>query len=99
MSKNPMEVLKANDEELLNGLMGLKGLMTADGAIPLKYKILMGLCVDASIGTADGVRSFAKQALAEGVSKEEIVEAVRVVGYIRGISATLTAMEGLSDVL
>lgn len=96
---NYMEILKKNDEAAFNGLMGMKGLMVEDGAIPLKYKLLMGLVVDASIGMVDGVASFAKQAKAQGVTKEELLEAVRVVAYIRGVSAALHAVEGLADEL
>ncbi|MDI3540152.1 MAG: hypothetical protein PWQ52_1275, partial [Methanolobus sp.] len=66
---------------------------------PLKYKFLIAMALDAAEGAADGVRVLAMQALSQGATKEEVMEAVRIACYICGIGSIYTASNGLKDVL
>lgn len=59
-----------------------------DGAIPAKYKLLMGMITDAIAAHPDGVRGLANDARAAGASEAEITEAVEV-GYLFGGTAAL----------
>jgi alkylhydroperoxidase/carboxymuconolactone decarboxylase family protein YurZ len=59
-----------------------------DGAIPAKYKVLMGMVTDAIAGHPDGVRELADDARAAGATEAEITEAVEV-GYLYGGTAAL----------
>jgi alkylhydroperoxidase/carboxymuconolactone decarboxylase family protein YurZ len=59
-----------------------------DGAIPAKYKLLMGMITDTIAAHPDGVRTLADNARAAGASEAEITEAVEV-GYLYGGTASL----------
>lgn len=52
-----------------------------DGAIPAKYKILMGMAADAIAAHPDGVSELADVARATGATEAEITEAVEA-GYL-----------------
>ncbi len=52
-----------------------------DGAIPAKYKILMGMVTDAIAAHTDGVAELADNARAAGPTEAEITEVVEV-GYL-----------------
>ncbi|WP_370575919.1 carboxymuconolactone decarboxylase family protein, partial [Methanomethylovorans sp.] len=64
-----------------------------------KYKFLIAMALDAAEGAADGVRVLAMQAMEEGATREEIMEAVRIAQYISGVGSVYTAARGLKDVL
>jgi alkylhydroperoxidase/carboxymuconolactone decarboxylase family protein YurZ len=51
---------------------------SADGALPRKYNLLIGMAFDASYRAVNGVKSVAQQVLKVGASKEEITEALKV---------------------
>ena len=59
-----------------------------DGAIPAKYKLLMGIITDSIAAHPDGVRMLADNARAAGASEAEITAAVEV-GYLYGGTAAL----------
>jgi alkylhydroperoxidase/carboxymuconolactone decarboxylase family protein YurZ len=59
-----------------------------DGAIPAKYKLLMGMVTDAIAAHPDGVTKLADDARAAGASESETTEAVQV-GYLYGGTAAL----------
>ncbi len=69
-----------------------------EGVLPLKYKLLIALALDASHGAAGGVNSLARQAMRAGATKEEVAEALRVTQYICGIGSAYTAAQGLKEV-
>jgi alkylhydroperoxidase/carboxymuconolactone decarboxylase family protein YurZ len=97
--ENPLQVIIDADPELA-GLIG-KTSETAlsQGAIPLKYKFLIAMALDAADGASDGVRMLAMQAMSEGATKEEIMEAVRIAQYITGVGSVYTAANGLKGIL
>ena len=59
-----------------------------EGAIPAKYKILMGMVTDATAAHPDGVAELADDARAAGATEAQITEAVEV-GYLYGGTAAL----------
>ena len=96
---NPLDVIKELDNELFNNV-GITGkLSLEDGALSKKHKLLIALALDASHGTSDGVRSLAIQALANGATKEEIMETIRVANFISGVGCVYTAANALRDIL
>jgi alkylhydroperoxidase/carboxymuconolactone decarboxylase family protein YurZ len=98
MNKHPLSVIQDNDETLFNTLMSASKMALGEGAIPAKYKYLIALALDASHGAAAGVTSLARQALALGATKEEIMEAVRVAYHVCGAGSAYTAAAGLNGV-
>jgi hypothetical protein len=56
-----------------------------DGAIPAKYKLLMGMVTDTIVVHPDGVAKLANDARAAGATENEITEAVEV-RYLYGSS-------------
>ncbi|MGA2959204.1 MAG: carboxymuconolactone decarboxylase family protein [Thermodesulfobacteriota bacterium] len=55
------------------------------------------LALDASQGTAEGIRSLAQQAMKAGATQEEIAEAIRVAQYICGVGSVYTAAHAFKD--
>jgi alkylhydroperoxidase/carboxymuconolactone decarboxylase family protein YurZ len=97
--ENPLQVIIDADPELA-GLIGkTRETALSQGAIPLKYKFLIAMALDAAEGAADGVRMLAMQAMSEGATKEEIMEAVRIAQYITGVGSVYTAANGLKGIL
>ena len=99
MNKNPLDIIKENDNELFSQISACKSSAFAAGSISVKNKLLIGLAIDAVKGTVNGVKSFAQQALAAGATKEEIFETLKVVYYITGVGSIYTAAQALDDLL
>ncbi len=99
MNKNPLETIVKNDQEFFNHVMKSRDLAFSEGALSPKIKILMALALDASIGTEDGVRALATQAIEAGATKEEIMETVRVAGFVVGVHSVFTAANGLDGLI
>jgi alkylhydroperoxidase/carboxymuconolactone decarboxylase family protein YurZ len=57
------------------------------------------MALDATHGASAGVTSLARQALRAGATREELLEAVGVAGYIGGVGSVYTASIGLAEVL
>jgi len=68
--------------------MAMRERILKDGAIPAKYKILVGMVTDAITAHPAGVTALANDARAAGASEAEITEAVEV-GYLYGGTAAL----------
>jgi len=95
---DPLKIINKLDSELYRNVAGTSDLAINDGALKKKYKLLIALALDAAEGTVDGVRSAATQALANGATKEEIMETVRVANYISGVGCVYTAAEAFQDI-
>jgi alkylhydroperoxidase/carboxymuconolactone decarboxylase family protein YurZ len=98
MNKDPLEIINKLDNKLFMNVAETKTMTLEDGALGKKYKLLIALALDASLGTVDGVRSLAMQALENGASKEEILESIRVANFIAGVGCVYTAAEALQDI-
>jgi alkylhydroperoxidase/carboxymuconolactone decarboxylase family protein YurZ len=56
------------------------------------------MALDAARGAEGGAASLARQAMEHGADKEEIMEALRITGFISGVGSVYTASLGLSEV-
>lgn len=99
MNKNPLSVILENDPELGRNIMTNMKLAYTDGALSASHKALIAMAIDAALGVPEGVRALAKQALAAGATREEIMETLRVVYAICGGSAMFAAAAGLEGEL
>ena len=78
--------IKQRDPQFADSYASMRERILRDGAIPGKYKFLMGMITDAIAAHPDGVRDLANNARAAGASEAEITEAVEV-GYLYGGTA------------
>lgn len=99
MPEDPLEIIKNADPKLYELIGNGRAAAFNESGIPLKYKFLIAMALDAAEGAADGVRVLAMQALSQGATKEEVMEAVRIAHYICGVGSVYTAARGLKDVL
>ena len=99
MSENPLQVIMDKDPDFFKLLESTRGLAFSEGGMPMKYKLLLAMALDAANGAVEGVKVLAIQAMQEGATKEEVMEAIRIAQYIFGIGSVYTAARALSDVL
>ncbi|MCX6659063.1 MAG: carboxymuconolactone decarboxylase family protein [Candidatus Bathyarchaeota archaeon] len=99
MSEHPLKVFEKLDPELLKLVENNSSFALSDGALPRKYKLLIALALDASLGAVQGVKALAQAAMQAGAAKEEIREAVRVAQYICGASCVYVAAQALKEIL
>ncbi|WP_440948410.1 carboxymuconolactone decarboxylase family protein [Methanosarcina sp. T3] len=99
MPEHPLKVIMDKDPELFSLLEDMRELSFSAGGIPLKYKFLIAMALDAANGAVDGVKVLAIQAMEAGATKEEVMEAVRIAQYIFGVGSVYTAARALNDVL
>mgnify|MGYP001034148583 CR=1 FL=1 len=99
MSENPLKILEKLDPELLKLVENTNRFALADGALPRKFKLLIAMALDASLGAIQGVKALARAAIQAGATKEEITEAVRVANYISGVGSVYTSAEALKELL
>jgi alkylhydroperoxidase/carboxymuconolactone decarboxylase family protein YurZ len=80
--------LEQRDPGFVDAYLAMRLRILKDGAIPAKYKLLMGMVMDAVAAHPDGVAGLAASARAAADSEGEITEAVEV-GYLWGGTAAL----------
>ncbi len=97
MPEHPLAIIEDLDSRLFEVVDENRKLAFAEGELPLKYKILIALALDASHGAVDGVRSLARFALRTGASKGEIAETLRVTQYISGVGSIYTASRAMKE--
>jgi alkylhydroperoxidase/carboxymuconolactone decarboxylase family protein YurZ len=95
MSEDPLKILETLDPELLKLVEDTSELALADGALPKKFKLLIALALDASLGAVQGVRALAQEATQAGATRGEIMETLRVVYYVSGVGSVYTAAQAL----
>ncbi len=96
---NPLKTVQDLDPELTKMMEDSRLFAFKDGSLDLKTKYLIGMSIDATKGTPEGVRSFAVQALKEGATKEEIKEVIRIVYLINGTFSMYPVSIGLKDLI
>ena len=99
MPEHPLAALMKADPSLNGHLKESNEFVYGEGALPRKMKYLIALAFDAAHGAANGVRVLAQDAMREGATKEEIMEALRVAGHLAGVGSYYTAAQGLKDLL
>lgn len=83
-----LAAVQQRDPQFAGTYQAMRERILKDGAIPAKYKLLMGMVTDAIAAHPDGVRALAANARAAGASEAEVTEAVEV-GYLYGGTAAL----------
>jgi AhpD family alkylhydroperoxidase len=67
--------------------------------IPPKYKILMSLVAAAAMGAKKCINTYTQAALKNGISKEEIVEALILTRFVKASSVMSSATDALRMVV
>lgn len=99
MAQNPLDIFKDQDNELLEYAAAGRELAFSEGALSTKHKLLIAVALDAAHGAENGTKSLALQAKAKGATNEEILEAIRVAGFISGVGAVYTSARALKGVI
>jgi alkylhydroperoxidase/carboxymuconolactone decarboxylase family protein YurZ len=97
MSQHPLKIYEKLDPKLLKLVEDTRDFALADGALPKKFKFLIAMALDASLGSVQGVKALAQGAMRAGATKEEIMEALRVAQYICGVGSVYTAAQALEQ--
>ena len=97
MPDNPLQALQDLDPKLMSLVEDGRKLTFDDGALPAKFKTLIALALDASLGAVDGVKSLAETATQLGASDAEITETLRVAYFISGVGSLYTASRALRE--
>ncbi|MEZ5333781.1 MAG: carboxymuconolactone decarboxylase family protein [Methanolobus sp.] len=99
MEGHPLNIIQEKDSEFFKNIEACRENALSEGSIPLKYKFLIAMALDAEHGAVDGVKVLAIQAMEAGATKEEVMEAVRIANYIGGIGSVYAAANALRDIL
>ncbi|OGD54182.1 4-carboxymuconolactone decarboxylase [Candidatus Bathyarchaeota archaeon RBG_13_38_9] len=99
MSEDPLNVFRKLDSEFFRSIENVREFTFADRVLSRKYKLLVAMALDASVGAVEGVRVLAQSAMDAGATKEEIAEVLRVTHYISGVGSTYTAAHALKDII
>ncbi|WP_118915425.1 carboxymuconolactone decarboxylase family protein [Mycobacterium shigaense] len=83
-----LTAIQQRDPQVADSYTTMRERILRDGAIPAKYKFLMGMITDTIAAHPDGVKTLADNARATGATEAEITEAVEV-GYLYGGTASL----------
>lgn len=97
MAEHPLKIFEELDPELLKLVHDTNALALSDGALPRKFKILIAMALDASLGAVDGVKALAQLAMQAGATKKEIAEALRVAQYVCGVGCVYTAARAFKE--
>ena len=95
MSFDPLRELKKINPSLAENMYRNKKTAFSEGVIPIKYKYLIAMALDASHGTSEGVATLSKLAIDKGANEQEIAEVLEVLHYICGGGSIYTASVGL----
>jgi AhpD family alkylhydroperoxidase len=94
----PMELLKQVAPEFAKHQMDEKALLFDHPkyqAVPKKFKILAGIAVAAALGSDTCTQMWTKMARENGISTQEIVEAILVARYMKQATVNDTASGSL----
>ncbi|MEM4217949.1 MAG: carboxymuconolactone decarboxylase family protein [Candidatus Methanomethylicaceae archaeon] len=95
---SPLKIFETLDPELLKLIDKGRDFALSEGVLPRKYKLLIAMAIDATLGAAEGVRSLAMGAMQAGATKDEVIEALRVAYLICGTSTVYTAARALEQI-
>jgi hypothetical protein len=83
MSEHPLKVYERIDPELLKLVEENRKFAMAGKALPIKFKLLLIMALDASNGAVQGVRANANAAIKAGATKEEVAETIAQGDYTK----------------
>lgn len=95
---SPMELLKHFAPEFAENQMQEKALIFENEKyqkVPNKYKMLVGIGVASALGSDTCTQMWVKMAKQNGVSNEEIVEAMQVTRYMKQATVNDTIANSL----
>ena len=98
MAQDPLAALKKISPSLNKKMKNNSLDAFGKGSIPVKYKYLLAMALDAAAGTADGVAALAGEAVEAGATQEEIAEVLEILHYICGGGSIYTASIGLDKI-
>lgn len=75
---NPLQKIMDLDFEFGSLLENAPGLPIAEDCISLKHRLLIAMTLNSVRGAENGVRALAEQAIREGATKEELIEAIEI---------------------
>jgi alkylhydroperoxidase/carboxymuconolactone decarboxylase family protein YurZ len=85
--------LHRNDPQLFDLVMrGMNDCLPQEGAIPLKYRLLLSMVADGVLFHPEGVTALASSARQAGATEAEINEAMRVIFLSGGMVALINSM-------
>lgn len=99
MNKTPMELLKHFAPEFAQNQMEEKALIFENDKyqkVPNTYKMLIGIGVAAALGSDTCTQMWTKIAKQNGVTNEEIVEAMNVARYMKQATVNDTIANSLN---
>ncbi len=80
----PVRFLSAANKDALHSFMGLHSAIMAEGVLSSKEKILIDLECTVSVKCESCIETHTEEALKNGITMEEILEATSVAGLICG---------------
>ncbi len=98
MSIDPLDKLKTIHPTLYKSMQKDNEKAFSEGKIPVKYKYLIAMALDACEGASNGVTALAMQAMEQGATKEDIAEVLNVLHFVCGGGSIYTASIGLSSI-
>jgi len=97
MQENPLKTMEKLDPALMKLVEESRQLAFGEGALPRKFKLIIAMTLLAANNADEGVKSLARVAMQAGATKEEIIEALRVVQYVGGVNGVFTAYLALQE--
>ena len=95
--KNWSQLLSEHSAEMAEMLRADGEFISSDTALPAWVKYLMAMQLDAVFNHPKGSRAYGRRAREAGASKEQVVEAIKLLRMFAGRPAMATAAEGLRD--
>jgi AhpD family alkylhydroperoxidase len=98
----PMELLKHVAPEFAKHQMDERALLFEHPnyqSVPKKYKLLAGIAVAAALGSDTCTQMWTKMARENGISAQEIVEAILVARYMKQATVNDTASGSLQRII
>jgi alkylhydroperoxidase/carboxymuconolactone decarboxylase family protein YurZ len=97
VSSNPLHSYKEFDPKLIEQYETLQGLTYSEGALSVKFKLLIAFAIDVENGALQGAIAIGQRALKMGATKEEIIETLRISYQIGGNTALFTSAQVLQS--
>ena len=94
---NPQQTLKTKDAPHAELFEKYHKLVFSDGALDTKTKLLIALALDTLARAQDGVSSLWDGAKKAGATEAEMIEAIRIAGFIGAATTTFSAMCAIAD--
>jgi alkylhydroperoxidase/carboxymuconolactone decarboxylase family protein YurZ len=95
--KSWSELLAQYSPELTKQSQEDTAFIRSDSALPAWVKLLMAMQLDSIFNHPKGARSYGKQAVDHGATKEQVVEAIKILRMYGGRPAMATGAEALQD--